>query len=96
MPLGDERWLLLSFLCLAGIGLIIFAQHKGWIKSTEFPPEPPDGQWSEDFLLNWQKELKDFRLKRLQIALAYFRSSWGWIFMISAYLILFVWSDFLQ
>ena len=95
MPLGDGRWLILACLCLTGIGLIILAQHKGWIKTTEFPTNPPDGQWSEDFLLKWQKELKDFRLKRIQIAWAYFRSSWAWIFMISAYFILFVWSDWL-
>lgn len=40
MELGDWRWLLLACLCLVGIALIIFAQHRGWIKTTEFPTKP--------------------------------------------------------
>ena len=93
MELGDWRWLLLACLCLVGIALIIFAQHRGWIKTTEFPTKPPGGEWSEDFLLKWQKELKDYRLQRLQITWGYFKSSWAWLFLLGAYFILFVLND---
>ena len=66
MELSDWRWLAATILCLLGIAGIYFPQHMGWIESTEFSSKPPEGEWTEDFLLKLKENVREYRMEILE------------------------------